>query len=188
MSDILLQDEHLLIRIVRGRGSGFEEAASELVDRLGGYVVSMVLTTGNLQNDDLDEVVQRVWLRAFKQNADEHFETAEEFRGWLKKVAISRTIDELRRNTRKRDRETSVVGDFSEGIQLEDPRSEALGSCMDKLTESRPEYAAVVRAVTSGVTGEEIAGSLRIKQNTVYSRFNRAKEALKDCIERSLAR
>lgn len=188
MPEISLQEEHLLIRIVRSRESGHEEAASTLFDRLSGYVLAMIQTTGNLQNDDLNEVAQKVWLRVFKRDADEHFESAAEFRGWLKKVAVSRAIDELRRTARTRKREIAVQGDFSEVMNQEDPRADALGRCMEKLEESSADYAAVVKSMCAGIPGEQIARSLNIKQNTVYSRFNRGKEVLKDCIDRSLVK
>ncbi|MEZ6126614.1 MAG: RNA polymerase sigma factor [Planctomycetaceae bacterium] len=187
MPDVSLQEEHFLIRLIRAQDPGYQEAASTLIDRLGPFVMAIIRSTAALQDSDLHEVYQQVWLTAFRKNASETFRTAAEFRAWLKQVAVTRCIDEVRKHQRRRATALPTDGDVAEpGPRSEDPRVEALELCLRKLQEVKPEFAVVVRLITSGRSGDDIAAEHGISPNTVYSRFNRAKEMLRECIERGL--
>ncbi|MCA9048702.1 MAG: RNA polymerase sigma factor [Planctomycetaceae bacterium] len=181
LMELTLLEDHELLHQVRRREPGFQDAVAVLMERLGGMVVSFIGGCASLQPDDLDDVVQQVWIRVFRPDGSETFASAAEFRGWLKSVARSRTVDFLRRR-----RHSSLPEDIdpSEPVYREDPRLESLQLCMEELESSKPQFAAVVRAVTAGRDGREISYELGISRGTVYTRFDRAKAELKECMER----
>lgn len=181
--DASQQEDHDLLLIVRNREFGYESAAAVLTERLGGFLVAIICTTGRLQQDDLQDVVQQTWVRAFSPGP-EVFPSAAEFRSWLKQVARSRALDFLRK---RRVGSLPETFETAEQESHENPRVQALELCMRELESVKPEFAAVVRGVCAGKPGQQLSQELGISVNTVYSRFDRSKLLLKDCIERRLA-
>ena len=178
---ILLMEDHELHQLAISADPCGQDAVAVLVERLGGFVVSFVCSCCTLQHDDLQDVVQQVWIRIFRRDSSEEFQTAAEFRGWVKTVARSRAIDFVRR------RRHSELPENFEPEQIsttEDARVEFLQKCLDELRASKPQFAEVVVAVTAGKSGDLISSELGISRNTVYTRFDRAKTELKACVER----
>lgn len=166
--------------------SGFQEAAEILASRLSGFLVAMACRVAPLQPDDISDVLQETWQRAFQCSADS-FQTAPEFRAWLKKVVHSRVLDLMRRP-----RAQAIAEDFDPAAtdltaQPETPTADALKLCLEELDKSRPDFAAVVRGILAGKSGQQLGHELDISPNTVYTRFDRSKTMLKECVERRLA-
>lgn len=176
-------EDHELLTLVRSRHQNCDEAAEILTERLGGFVVSIIHALARLQPDDLSDVIQQVWIRAFS-GGDESFTSAPEFRAWLKSVARTKTLDLLRRRSH-----TSIPEnhDPAEKTHRENPQVIALQLCIKELEAVKPEFASVVRGICSGKSGLQLSAELGISQNTVYSRFDRSKLLLKECVERRLA-
>ncbi len=178
-----IREDHELIAVIRNREVGFEEAASVLTERLGGFLVAIISSVGRLQTDDLMEVTQQTWIRAFTPGLEE-FNTAAEFRSWLKQVARSRALDLLRKRPHVSIPDTH---DASARVVPTNPYVLALELCLKELDSAKPEFAVVVRGVCAGKPGQQLGDELGISTNTVYSRFDRSKQMLKECIERRLA-
>lgn len=191
MFDVNVQEDHDLIRIVRNRSGDHQDAASTLLNRLGAFVVAMISRHSALQPADVDEVAQAVWQKAFDTCGKEDFESAAEFRAWLKQVAKTKAIDEFRRQQR-RSRRHSVLAD-QQGAQSNDQPTEiepdenisALRTCLELLQKQKPAFANVVQKIMLGKSGEEISSELGLPTNTVYTRFSRGKKLLRECVEGS---
>lgn len=182
-SEVSVLEDHELLGVVRSRNQHCDAAAEILTERLGGFLISIICTVSRLQPDDLADVVQQVWIRAFSPG-DESFQTAAEFRAWLKSVARTRTIDSLRRRPH-----TSIPEnlDPDAATHRENPEVLALGVCVEELEAAKPDFACVVRGICAGKSGQQLSVELGISQNTVYSRFDRSKTLLRECVERRLA-
>ena len=176
-------EDHELLNIVRSRNQSYQEAAEVLTERLGGFLVSVICAIARTQPDDLADLTQQVWIRAFSAG-DETFDTAAEFRAWLKSVARTRAIDLLRRRPH-----TSIPDEYDSGSKRhrENPQVVALKLCMKELETAKPEFAIVVCGICGGKSGQQLSAELGISPNTVYSRFDRSKMMLKECVERRLA-
>ena len=130
-----------LIEIVRSRGKEYEEAAQTLMDRLGGFVAAMAQRKGPFQFDDLNEIVQQVWITAFREESKEDFATSAEFRSWLKRVAINKAIDEQRKQGRRKETGSADVLAEAEAASCHKPTDDtalALQQCMSKLDDKKP--------------------------------------------------
>ena len=182
-ANLTLLEDHQLLSLCRGRDERCTEAASLLVSRLNGFLVAMASGVSPLQSDDLADVLQETWSRAF-QSSESVFKSAPEFRAWLKVVIRSRVLDLLRRP------KAEPISDHVEVGKLPpvcNPTAEALALCLAELDHARPDFAGVVRGILEGKSGNELSDEMQISPNTVYSRFDRSKQMLKECIERRLA-
>ncbi|MFN8707284.1 MAG: hypothetical protein ACK50J_11435, partial [Planctomyces sp.] len=65
--------------------------------------------------------------------------------------------------------------------------SVALEKLLQELEAGRPEFAVVIRGICGGRSGVDLSTELGISQNTVYSRYDRSRKLLKECMERRLA-
>lgn len=182
LSELSTLDDHQLVLLIRQRDGEWQDAAAVLSGRLSAFVAAIITSAVRVQSDDLADVMQQVWIQAFR-GGSEGFASAAEFRGWLKSVARSRAIDLVRR---RKPMEIPDEVDVAERTRTEDPRCDALQVCLEELSRAKPEFATVVRGITAGKSGQELSQELGIPANTVYSRFDRSKIALKECVERRL--
>jgi RNA polymerase sigma factor (sigma-70 family) len=181
--ELAVLEDHQLVALVRTREGNFQDAAVVLTKRLNGFLTSMICSVSRFQSDDLADVIQQTWIRAFSPGA-EQFSTAPEFRSWLKTVAKSRSLDMLRRRSH---RSIPEDADIVLPVATENPTSVALEKCLQELETGRPEFAVVIRGICGGRSGVDLSTELGISQNTVYSRFDRSRKLLKECMERRLA-
>ena len=84
--ELAVLEDHQLVALVRTRDGNFQDAAVVLTKRLNGFLTSMICSVSHFQADDLADVIQQTWIRAFSPGT-EQFSTAPEFRSWLKTVA-----------------------------------------------------------------------------------------------------
>ena len=181
-----LLEDHELLHIVSTRLPGFQEAAEILAARLSGFLVAMACRVAPLTPDDISDVLQETWQRAFQSSAGT-FQTAPEFRAWLKQVVRSRVIDLVRRPRAQAIAEHFDTDDSDLSTAYENPSADALKLCLEELEKSRPDFAAVVRGILAGKSGQQLGYELDISASTVYTRYDRSKALLKECIERRLA-
>ncbi len=126
------------------------------------------------------DLCQQVWLRVWERLAT-HFE-AEHFRGWVFQMARNLLIDHHRRRRPEPLHEEHDPSDPREpGEDLIDERIQHLKPCVEALPEDRRQ---IVEARLSGRSFEDISEILGIPPNTAMTRFHRAKDQLRDCIER----
>lgn len=130
--------------------------------------------------DEAADLCQQVWLRVWERLAT-HFQ-AEHFRGWVFQMARNLLIDHHRRR-----RPDALPEDFdpSDQRKLEDSviaeRVHHLKACVEDLPEERR---CIVEARMSGASFEDISVTLGIPPNTAMTRFHRAKDQLRECLER----
>lgn len=137
--------------------------------------------------NDLDDVVQQTCVVLWRKY--DQFEPGTDFLSWACTVARFEVLKY--RRTRARDRHVfgeeliSLLAD--EGVQ-ETARRErerrALDSCIEQL---HPRHRELIRRCYSGMSIQDVAGSLGRSATSLYKALKRIRQALLDCIERSLA-
>ncbi len=160
---------------------GSSEAAEVLFDRYwthawrAAYAVS---ADRSLADDAAQEAIEKAF------GALDRFDETRPFAPWLKRIAVNRAIDHLRRARRVDTlggRETTLhtweVGESAE----EDLRSWAVADAVAALGESK--RLVIVLHYWLDLPLEEIAGVLGLPVGTVASRFARAKAELRAVLE-----
>ncbi|MEI8017230.1 MAG: sigma-70 family RNA polymerase sigma factor [Schlesneria sp.] len=140
-----------------------------------------------LNREDANDVSQSVWCKAH-QNIEQF--DGKHFRGWIFSIARTLLIDHQRKNKRKlqtiidTDEFCDPEGEKEEmANRLEDHR-QAMRDCLEKLD---PAFLAVVQARLADESYAEMASRTGITQNTLMSRYGRAKTQLRECVERTLS-
>lgn len=172
-------------RVERAR-MGDRQAFRELVDR---HQQSVTLTVVSMlgRTSEVDDVVQEVFVRCYQ--------TLERFRGdasfatYLKKIAINRSLDVLRRRKRflgrflSRDDEavsmTEVLDNTAADYESVE-RARLVHAAIDTLPPKHK--AVVVLRMIEGYSTEETAAMLNLAYGTVLSRLSRAQKKLKDVL------
>lgn len=128
---------------------------------------------------DAGDIAQESWLRAYR--AWHRFEEGNR-KAWLLQIARNCLTDEIRRRARTSTQslESDVTAPAPESVE-ETEDMLAMRECL-KLADS--EFATVLRArIYEGRAVEDIARDLGIATATVYTRVNRAKKQIADCVE-----
>jgi RNA polymerase sigma-70 factor (ECF subfamily) len=148
----------------------------QLVDEHQSMVFSLALRmTGD--HGLAEEIAQDVFLEL-----DRHLgrmESRDHVRFWLRRVAMSRSADALRRRTARR-MDLWVEIEEGHGMQLED-RPSPLGSRLEGLLATLPEAqrAALILRYQEDLTPKEIAATLEAPLATVKSNLQRGLKLLR---------
>lgn len=176
-------DGVLINRIRAGDRGAFRILVEQYEEPVTLTVLSMVGRTG-----DVDDIVQDVFIRFYK--------TIDRYRGdaslktYLKKIAINRSLDVLRRRKNVLSRFMSRDDDDNRlhepaisGNEVHDKGER--DQLVQKAIASLPEKhrAVVVLRMIEGYSTEETASMLNLAYGTVLSRLNRAMKKLKDILE-----
>lgn len=169
-------DEHLAVLVQSGSASSGSAYAS-LYKRHAPAVLSFLAARVRDRSEAAD-LCQQVWLKVWERLGT-HFE-ADHFRGWVFQMARNLLIDHHRKH-----RAGLLPEEFDPAApvddELLDERIAHVRPCVDALTEDRR---AIVEARLSGISFDDISLQFRIPANTAMTRFHRAKDQLRDCIER----
>jgi len=184
-----LPDEKTVIRRAQAGDKGSYRLLVEAYqDRLFGLVMSLVHIRE--QAEDLtQEIFVKVWF------ALDSFEGQSAFYTWLYRIASNHCLDYLRKRRPVQvsiDRPASEESEATFGDQLEAPFSdqpeaplEAYSEAAAVLDHLEPDQKLILSLrELEGQTYEELAEILKCPLNTVKSRLNRAREALKGAYER----
>ena len=133
--------------------------------------------------EEAQDLCQQIWLKVWELLGT-HF-TAQHFRGWVFQVSRNLLIDHIRRKRHVTVSDEHDPIDYR-GEALEeqfaiDERIAFLQPCVDALPQDRKQ---VVEARLAGSSFDDISESLGIPSNTAMTRFHRAKDQLRECIER----
>ncbi len=175
--------EELVARARKGDRRAFRLLVERYEDEIAATVVAMLGPSG-----EVDDVVQEAFIR--------FYQTLDRFRGeaavstYLKRIAINRSLDALRRRKRllarfrSRDDETYSVLEPSieeeEHVEARE-RARLVHQAIDALP---PKHrAVVVLRMIEGYSTEETAEMLDIPYGTVLSRLSRAHTKLKELLQ-----
>ena len=159
---------------------GDREAFGELHRRYSRRVLA-VLLSGGLQESDAHDVSQEAWLKAFAARATF---TEGNFVRWIATIAINASHDAQRRK-----RPDRLPAGYDESGPNENERRamrEIIERCFDGLAEANGDFAAAVLDDYLGLTTAELAAKYGVAAATIYTRLNRGRAMLRDCIEAKL--
>ncbi|MEA3446116.1 MAG: sigma-70 family RNA polymerase sigma factor [Bacteroidota bacterium] len=174
---------------IKALKSGSNKAFGELVEKYQGLVTNTCYGFV-LNKDDADDLAQEVFVEAYQGLAN--FREDSKISTWLYRIAINKSIDEIRRKTRKK-RLTKLTGLFGKEDrplsiadnnipnpeqQLEsEERLQILNSAIDKL----PGNQAIALRLSKfeGLASKEIAEIMDTSLSSVDSLIHRARANLK---------
>ena len=159
----------LLAAAKNGHNAAFRELYGLYVNAM--YNISYRIVNNK---DEAEDVLQDSFLKAF-QNIS-RFETTHAFGGWLKKVVINGSIDQVR----KRRISFVPIDDRTNSVEIEEEDmlfdAETLRSCILELPDN---YRVVLTLfLFEDQSHKEIAALLNISEGTSKSHFHRAKKKL----------
>ena len=128
------------------------------------------------------DIAQQTWLKIWKKS---NTFDGQNFRAWMFSIARNLMIDHSRRkvvSTPLSDTDAATQVDPLGEEELAE-RTQALAQCLQRLSQ---ELRGVVQLRLHGEPYERIANTLEIPLGTAHSRFGKAKEQLKRCIEDKL--
>ncbi len=177
-----LPDEELVARARSGDRGAFRQIVERHQDRVTFTVVSMLG-----RGEEVDDVVQEVFISCYQ--------SLDRFRGdaaigtYLKKIAVNRSLDALRRRKRWMARFVSRDDDRR---PLQEPAGESRpalesderAALVHRAIAALPDKqkAVVVLRLIEGYSTEETADMLQIAYGTVLSRLSRATDTLKETL------
>ena len=177
-------DEEIINRILKGDQSVF----ALLVERYQNYVFTLILRfTDN--REDAEELAQDVFVKAYRSLAD--FRGESKFSTWLFTIARTTCLSFLR----KKKLDTLSLDNERTGLQVEARESAFHANQVEQksrhamlhqaISMLSPDDAQVLNLFYKGdQTLEEIGKIMRIEPNTVKVKLHRARQRLKDKLEK----
>jgi len=181
LSDIELIDQTL---------AGNQSAYADLVKRHQRFVFTLALRFAK-NREDAEEITQDCFVKAYRSLA--LFQRQSKFSTWLYSIVYTTAMSTLR----KKKVNTSSIDDEENAIQIEDntasydvdnaenrSRSFYLNQAIEQLL---PDDAAIITLFYKGEQSlEEIAQTMGMEANTVKVKLFRARQRLKERLERNL--
>ncbi len=170
--------------------TGDQSAYAELVKRHQRFVFTLALRFAK-NREDAEEIAQDCFIKAYRSLAS--FQQQSKFSTWLYSIAYTTAMTFLR----KKRIDTDSIDDEQTIIQIEDhaaaydlnnaenrSRSFYLNQAIDQLL---PDDAAIITLFYNGEQSlEEIGQTLGMEANTVKVKLFRARQRLKEKLERNL--
>jgi len=175
-------DSEIVRQIQSGEAAAFEELMRRYKHPVVNFVFRML---GNAQ--DADEIAQDVFVRVY-QNVDT-YRPETKFSTWLFAMARHAAIDRLRWRTRHPTESIESAPEISASSgTAEDVREREIGEQIAAAVAKLPEdqRTAIILAEYHGMSYAEIAGVMRCSKKSVESRLYRAKQALRERLQRLL--
>lgn len=180
-------DEEIIKSILKGDQSAF----ARLVERYQNYIFTLTLRfTDN--REDAEEIAQDVFVKAYRSLAD--FRGDSKFSTWLFTITRTTCLSFLR----KKKLDTQSLDNERTGLQLENRESAFLANQVEQksrhamlnkaISMLSPDDAQVLNLFYKGdQTLEEIGKIMRLDPNTVKVKLHRARQRLKDKMEKYFA-
>lgn len=179
-----MDDKELVLKAQKGDESAFESLVIEHQQKVYNICLRM---TGNEQ--DAYDLSQESFLKAWKGLETFQFESA--FSTWLYRLTSNACLDFLRAQKRRPTTSLTTEDDDGETVQIDvedaapTPEQavlaaedrEMLKAALDAIDDEA--RAIITLRVIDGLSYEQIAAVLGIKEGTVKSRLSRAREKLK---------
>jgi RNA polymerase sigma-70 factor (ECF subfamily) len=163
------------------RHARFLRLYAESEGSLQTFVRSLV-PTRHMASEVMQDVILVLWQK---------YEGAQDFKGWSFGVARKVALRHLRRDLRDRhvfddDLVNRLADDAAALAEVHDRHREALDGCLGKLPETQRQL--VLTAYAKGVRIDELAVQRGQTPMALYKSLQRIRQALLECIERTLAR
>lgn len=144
--------------------------------------VRSLVPTRQMASEVMQDVILVLW---------EKFDAAADFQGWAFGVARNVALRHLRRQSRDRhlfddDLVNQLADDAVALMPVHDGHREALERCLDKLPAAQREL--VLTAYTKGTRMDELATRRGQTPMALYKLLHRIRQALLECVERTLAK
>ncbi|MFA9389792.1 MAG: RNA polymerase sigma factor [Prolixibacteraceae bacterium] len=169
-------EDQLLIHIIDRCKRGERSAQTELYSRYYRGMYSVCLRILN-HSAEAEDAMQDAFIAAFKNL--EHFKGEVTFGSWLKRIAINRSIDLMRKRKVKYE-DLSRVPDWSENDQDEyssEMTPEMIKTAISKLNDNH--RIVLTLYLLEGYDHDEISSILNISNGSSRIIYHRAKEKLK---------
>ncbi len=178
-------DEQLIRRVAKGDRAAFRE----LFDRHHVYVRRIVLGHCGF-TEDLDDIVQDVFLRVYKRAST--FRGEASFSSWLYRLSINIALDAMRKQGRTRkafvswsDDLQNVPGEKGLDVVLDEEQRVRVQQAIGRIKKSRRDV--FVLFELEGHTLQDISENLKIPMSTVWSRLHKARKEFISAWRRMLA-
>lgn len=144
--------------------------------------VRSLVPTRQMASEVMQDVILVLWGK---------FNAAADFQGWAFGVAKNVAMRHLRRQSRDRhvfddDLVNQLADDAISLVPVHDGHREALERCLDKLPAAQREL--VLTAYTKGTRMDELATRRGQTPMALYKLLHRIRQALLECVERTLAK
>ena len=144
--------------------------------------VRSLVPTRQMASEVMQDVILVLW---------EKFDAAADFQGWAFGVAKNVALRHLRRQSRDRHVfDDELVNQLAEDavalVPVHDGHREALERCLDKLPAAQRDL--VLTAYTKGTRMDELATRRGQTPMALYKLLHRIRQALLECVERTLAK
>jgi RNA polymerase sigma factor (sigma-70 family) len=179
-----LTDTEIISKVLRGEQAAF----AQLVVRYQNFVFTLVLRFTD-SREDAEEIAQDVFVKAYRSLAD--FRGESKFSTWLYTVVRTSCITFLR----KKKLDTTSIDNERTFLQLENRESGFKANSIEQKSRHAmvneairmlsPDDAQVITLFYKGEQSlEEIGKIMRLDPNTVKVKLHRARQRLKDKMER----
>ena len=175
-------DQAYVDRAKKGDRKAFRVLVDKYQEQVATTVVSMLGVSA-----EVDDVVQEVFIKCYQSLGQ--FRGESSFRTYIKRIAINKSLDVLRRRKRflgrflSRDDENKQVPEpaiDSDHYYESAERSRLVHSAIQELAPNH--RAVIVLRMIEGFSTEETAEMLDLPYGTVLSRLSRAQKKLKDIL------
>ncbi len=123
---------------------------------------------------DADDIVQEVFLKLYR--ARKVFENEEHIKNWLIRVAINHSLDLIKRKQREMLIDTEYINNLPEPSDA-DEKNRVIKECVLSLKDSYKTI--IILHYYDNYSIKEISDILKISENSVKVRLNRARNKLK---------
>ncbi|MDX2048116.1 MAG: sigma-70 family RNA polymerase sigma factor [Chitinophagaceae bacterium] len=182
-----LSDTEIISLVLKGE----QQAFAVLVDRYQNYVFTLALRFTK-SREDAEEVAQDIFVKAYRSLAD--FRGSSKFSTWLYTITYNTSITHLR----KKKLATSPIDDERTFMQLESHESSFSANVMEQksrinmvneaISMLSPDDANIITLFYKAEQSlEEIGRVMGIDPNTVKVKLHRARQRLKDKMEKNFA-
>lgn len=184
-----LSDANLVVRCIRGEKSAWEEFVGRFSDVIFWAIKKKLNCINHHYNQqDIEDIFQDVFILLWSKGKLRQIKDRVSISGWLVMVAANCTVDYLRskRIWLARSETLTDKADFADYTASESIDREKTAKLLDEVLQALPAREVIVLKLNYlyDKTHQQIAGILKIPQNSVSSIIKRTKERLRQGLKK----